>query len=184
MYHGLYFGRCSLILVYLIASLPLTTTCTATASQQPHLPIASALQHASGSRSGVVGYGPRDHDNTIRGGRTRWPPRISQCTHFQSFRGPGLCILARRWIRSGCPDRFIFCISASSGALYFCCTSVRVILKGALTRNLGNGSYDLCPTFRRGIRRWRHRNTSTDSVPPLIHGGTDTAQARRRLQCS
>jgi len=38
-----------------IASLPLTTTCTATASQQPHFPIASAIQHASGSRSGVVG---------------------------------------------------------------------------------------------------------------------------------
>jgi len=32
-----------------IASLPLTTTCTATATQQPHFPIASALQHASGS---------------------------------------------------------------------------------------------------------------------------------------
>jgi len=32
-----------------IASLPLTMTCTATTSQQPHLPIASAPQHASRS---------------------------------------------------------------------------------------------------------------------------------------
>jgi len=44
-----------LSILSIIASLPLTTTCTATASQQPHFPIASAHQHASGFRSGVVG---------------------------------------------------------------------------------------------------------------------------------
>jgi len=38
-----------------IASLSLTTTCTATTSQQPHFPIVSAIQHASRSRSEVVG---------------------------------------------------------------------------------------------------------------------------------
>jgi len=38
-----------------ITSLPLTTMYTATASQQPHLPITSTLQRASGSWSGVVG---------------------------------------------------------------------------------------------------------------------------------
>jgi len=161
-----------------ITSLPLTTTCTATASQQHHLPIASALQHASGSWSGVVGYGPRDHDNTIRGGRTWWGrlaafpmsttlPCSQTRLHLQSEPWTHPCTQARviPWLCA---------VPLSNGSPMAATASLlswsTLDLSGDLTTRLTNsfGAYHLL-----AVDAWQHLSTAfVRKLQPLVwtHG--------------